>query len=273
MQSNKKKKILSRLGIFLILMSIISFLVFYLIVMLSSKNYKYINPDEMELVQMQEIPEGSPTAIIETSLGEIRAVLYPEYAPETVAQFISLAESGFYDNTYVFEQKHEVYFAAGSHMESGALDDTKESNEHIPREVHQNLWPFKGALCAMTTSVEGGFFARLTGGTEYFTGSRFLVVNSVDFTEEFITELREASSSEELAEAFIAMGGVPNFSQQLTIFGQAYAGLDLVEQIACAPVELETNMNGYTTPIEECRILSVTISEYGAVDAELNELP
>ncbi len=273
MQPNKRKKVLSRLGIMLILMSVVSFLVFYLIVMLSNKNYTYINPDEMTLVQTQDIGEGAPTAIISTTYGEIRAVLYPELAPETVENFTSLAKEGYYDNTFVFEQKEQIYFAAGSPVDTGALDDAKETNEHIPQELHQNLWPFRGALCAMTTSTEGGFFDRLMSSTESFTGSRFLFVNSVDFTEAFIEELRAASTSEVLADAFIEMGGVPNFSQQLAIFGQAYAGLDVIEEICTAEAALETNMNGYTAPIKECRILSVTISEYGAEDAEMNELP
>lgn len=273
MQPNRRKKFLSRLGIMLILMSIISFIVFYLIVMLSNKQYTYINPDEMVLVQTQEIEEGAPTAIINTTYGEIRAVLYPEYAPKTVENFISLAKSGYYDDTYVFEQKQDVYFAAGSPMATGALDDAKETDEHILRETHQNLWPFRGALCAMTTSIEGGFFNRLMGSTKSYSGSRFLFVNSVDFNEAFVTELREASANEALADAFVKMGGVPNFSQQIAIFGQAYAGLDVIETIATVEVNLETNMNGYTPPVDECKILSVTISEYGAEDAEMNELP
>ena len=98
-------KTLSRLGIFLMFASLISFIVFYAIVMISHQGYKMIDPDTLELVQTEEIQEGSPTAIITTTMGEIRAVLYPEYAPQTVAQFISLAESGYYDNTYVFEVK------------------------------------------------------------------------------------------------------------------------------------------------------------------------
>ncbi len=270
---SKKNKVLSRLGIFLILISIVSFLVFYLIVMLSSKNYRYIDPEQMELIQTEEIPAGSPTAVIETTMGEIRAVLYPEEAPETVENFISLAESGYYDNTYVFEQKADVYFAAGSPLQSGALDDAKETNEMVPQELHQNLWPFRGALCAMNTRTEGNFFQKIMNDTRTYSGSRFLFVNSVEFTEEYIQEFREASSSEELADAFIQMGGVPNFSQQMTIFGQAYAGLDVIDAICSAPVQEETNMNGYTAPVEECRILSVTISEYGEEDAAMNELP
>lgn len=37
-------------------------------------------------------------AIIETNLGHMEAELWPDVAPETVANFVALAKSGFYDN-------------------------------------------------------------------------------------------------------------------------------------------------------------------------------
>ncbi len=269
-----KSKTLSRLGIFLIFTSVISFVVFYLVVMISQENYSYIDVNTLELVQTQEIAEGSPTAIIQTTYGEIRAVLYPEQAPKTVENFIALAEKGYYDNTYVFEQKTDVYFAAGAATVHGALSDqATEEQERIPRELHQNLWPFRGALCAMNTAVDGGFTDRLFGSQSYFTGSRFMVLGSVDFNDAYITEFREASGSEMLADAFIERGGVPNLSQQMAVFGQTYAGFDVIAEICAAAVEETTNVSGYTPPVDECKILSITISNYGEADAEMNELP
>lgn len=260
----RKKRNLSKLGIFLLLASVISFIVFYVTVMISNKGYTYVDVNTLELVQEQEIEEGAPIAIVDTTYGEFRAVLYPQYAPETVENFISLAESGYYDDTYVFEQKQDIYAAAGAPYADGSLEDGAETNERIPVEPHQNLWPFKGALCAMNTTVEGGFFDRLFQNTQTYSGSRFMVLGSVDFTdEEFVTQFREASGSEELADVFIARGGVPNFAQQMTIFGQTYEGLEVVEKICAAQVQEAANAAGYTPPVEECRILSITISEYG----------
>lgn len=262
---NKKRKTLSMLGIFLLASSVISFIVFYFVVMASQQGYHYIDPDTLELVQTEEIAEGAPIAIVTTSLGEFRAVLYPEYAPETVAQFVSLAESGFYDNTYVFEAKNDVYFAAGSADNNGSLKGGAEERERVPRELHQDLWPFRGALCAMNTTTEGGFFKRLFKNEAYFTGTRFMVLGSVDFTdEEFVQQFREASGSEVLADAFVERGGVPNFSQQMTVFGQTYEGLDVVDAICSAALYENASSAGYTPPKEDILILSVEISTYDA---------
>ncbi|MBE6825305.1 MAG: peptidylprolyl isomerase [Ruminococcus sp.] len=272
---HKKSKALSRLGIFLIFTSIISFIVFYLVVMISQENYSYVDVDTLELVQTQEIEQGAPIAIIRTTAGEMRAVLYPEQAPKTVESFIALAESGYYNDSYVFEQKADVYFAAGSPNPDGSLGDQgKEEYEKIPRELHQNLWPFKGALCVMNTTVEGGFFDRLFGDSTYYTGSRFMVIGSMDFEDEaFVTEFREASGSELIADAFIERGGVPNFSQQQAVFGQVYAGFDVLDALLAAEVEETTNAGGYTPPVEECRILEISIGSYSEEDAAMNELP
>ena len=41
----------------------------------------------LELVQTREPENGDPIATIKTSLGDIKVVLYPEYAPNAVKKF------------------------------------------------------------------------------------------------------------------------------------------------------------------------------------------
>ena len=79
---------------------------------ISSSTGSYIDMSTLELVQTQEPENGDPIATIKTSLGDIKVVLYPEYAPNAVKNFTDLAESGYYDNTYVFNSEPGVYFGA-----------------------------------------------------------------------------------------------------------------------------------------------------------------
>lgn len=262
---HKKNKVLSVLGIFLMVSAVLSFIVFYFTVMASQQGYQYIDPDTLRLVQTEDIPDGAPIAVVDTSLGEFRAVLYPEYAPQTVAQFTELAESGFYNNTYVFEIKNGVYFSAGSADNDGNLPaNLPPEREQVPRELHQDLWPFKGALCAMDTGSDGGVFKRLFKTETRFSGTRFLAVDSVDFSDsEFLQQFREASGSKELADTFERLGGVPNFSQQMTIFGQIYEGLDVLDAICAAETYDTPSSTGYTPPKEDILIRSVRIGTYG----------
>ncbi len=213
----------------------------------SAKENMTIDFETMELVQLNEIADDTKVAVIKTTLGDIKAVLYPEYAPQTVNNFIELAESGYYNDTYVFRTSPSVFFAAGSPNRDGTLNEEHNQDyEKIPTEFHQNLWPFKGALCSLSNNMNCG-------------GSRFLFVNTIEFTDEIKEGLLSSSENTKLADAFIEYGGVPNYTQQMTIFGQAYEGLEVVEKISSA----ESDSDNDNIPYEEIKIESVTISTYG----------
>ena len=54
-----------------------------------------------------------------------------------------------------------MYFGAGSPNKNGDLNkDNEQAALEYEQELHQNLWPFKGALCSLTTSEEGGFWKK-----------------------------------------------------------------------------------------------------------------
>ena len=46
------------------------------------------NFDEMDLIQLEKPKHGQMMAVIDTTEGVIKAVLYPEYAPNTVDNFV-----------------------------------------------------------------------------------------------------------------------------------------------------------------------------------------
>lgn len=227
-----------------------------------TKNNTYITIDAetMKLIQLEPPKEGAPIAIVKTTLGEFRFVLYPEHSPNAVKNFIELAESGYYDGTYVFNSDSGAYSAAGSKQKSGEMpEDYDVDRELVERELHQDLWPFKGAVCALNTTVDRTLKEKLFGGGVYYNGSRFAVINTIEFNEDTKKQLMEASENKALGEAFAENGGIPNFSQQLTVIGQTYEGLDVVEKLAA----LETENNGiYKIPKEDIMIDSVEISAY-----------
>ena len=226
------------------------------------KNNTYITIDigTMKLVQLEDPKEGDPIAIIDTSVGEIRMVLYPQYSPNAVKNFTELAESGYYDNTYVFNSESGVYSAMGCPQKNGEMPQGyDQSRELVERELNQNLWPFKGAVISLNTTVDRSGLEWLTGGGTYFNGSRFAVLNTIEFDDEMKNEMLENSVSRELAEAFIDLGGIPNFSQQMTVIGQTYEGTEVIEKLS----QLETEENGiYKIPKEDIMINSVRISKY-----------
>ncbi len=272
MGGNSKGLIKKIIG-FIIIMGIIALIFMLLDAIKSSRSNMYVNVDTIELVQLEEPEDGDTIAIIDTSLGEIRAVLYPEYSPNAVQNFIELAESGYYDNTYVFHSDSGVYAAAGSKNKDGTMPDGYDtSRELVERELHQNLWPFKGAICMLNTTIDYGLFDAIIGGETYYNGSRFTLLNTIEFTDDVVEELVESSESQELADAFIENGGIPNFSQQMTIIGQAYEGLDVIEELSSLETEgVDEDDDAYKIPVEDIMIISVELSEYSSEEAETTQ--
>lgn len=214
-----------------------------------------IDLDTVELVQFEDIADDAPVAVISTTLGDIKAVLYPEYAPNTVQNFIDLAESGYYNGTYVFRIQKDTYFAGGSPNADGTLkDDYDKSKEKIKNEYSQNLWPFKGALCSLSNDSSCG-------------GSRFLVVDSIEYTDEIKEQLLATNENTILADAFIEHGGIPNYAQQMTIFGQVFDGLDIVDVITSQ----DSDPDNEYQPYEDIMINSVEISTYSEQKSAVSE--
>lgn len=263
---NNKNKVLKRIVFFTLIMSIICLIIMLVGTFLTQKSRYVIDLNTMELVQLQEIEDGKPIAVINTSLGEVRAVLYPEYAPEAVKNFTELAQNGYYNNTYVFHSEKGVYSAGGCPNKDGSLSEGfDKSKELIKRETHQNLWPFKGALCSLTTTFDQSFMQKLTGGGTYYCGSRFAMLNSVEITEEVRDEMYKLSDSKELADAFYNNGGIPAFAQNITIFGQVYKGIDVVEALSNLETEENTDM-ATKIPVDDVKIISVEIGTYSAAE-------
>jgi peptidyl-prolyl cis-trans isomerase B (cyclophilin B) len=270
-QTNGTKGVVKTVLIFTTVLALISLIYMLLSAYFENKSKMYIDIDTMELVQLDDPQEGDPIAVIDTTIGQMSMVLYPEYSPNAVQNFIELAEEGYYDNTYVFHSEEGAYSAAGAKNKDGTMPDGYDTErELVERELNQNLWPFRGAVFSMTTTVKQSFFQRFTGDGTYYCGSRFGIINSIEFTDEIEEQLRSYSGSEELADAFIEKGGIPNFSQQITIIGQIYDGLDVVDELA----NLDTNNSDddvYKIPQDDIMILSVTIDEYHADTNENNE--
>lgn len=228
----------------------------------SNDTYVAIDVDSMELVQLEGVKNGDTIAIVNTTLGEIRFVLYPEYSPDAVANFMELADSGYYDNTYFYHSDSGVYSSAGSKDKAGTYPKG-DRHERIERELNQNLWSFKGAVCCATTDFDRSFKEMLLGGGTYYCGSRINFLNTIEFTDELKQQMRDSAGSEELTEAFIENGGIPNFAQQMTVIGQVYEGMEIVEKLA----SLESTDNGYyKIPNDDIMIISVKTDIYSETE-------
>ena len=187
--------------------------------------------------------------MFDTTEGSFSAVLYPEYAPNTVQNFIDRANDGFYNG-------QDVYGVFDGLFMSGAADEKKNSGltpdgQPIPNEYSVDLWTFRGAICSYN-------------GNSGYGDSRFVVIWGDKLTDEQKTELKGITNDsgaqllpDELIGAYSEKGGIAGLAGTFTVFAQVIDGLDAVERIASAPSD-----GDLYKPVEEILINSVTISEY-----------
>ncbi len=215
-------------------------------------------PDDIELVQIDtiagNIADDAPVAVISTDLGDLAAELYPQFAPETVANFTQLAEEGYYDGTFIYEIEKGIHFGGGSVYNDGLLPEGYDkSKEKIGPEISKNLWPVKGAVlsCGLTHGT-------LWRGQETFSGTRFLVSGAIDYTDEERAQLEEVRSGNRVVDMFLTYGATPNVSQQITIFAQIFDGMDVLDAI----LSTETAQDS-TRPVQDVEIKAVRVCTYG----------
>ena len=262
-----------RMTIFLVIMGAFSLTLFSCSTYCGQNRYQYIDMSSVELYQLKEPEDEAPAAVIHTTLGDITAVLYPEEAPNYTAQFTKLAEEGYYDGTYIYQVEKGVYFSAGSPDNTGNLTATQQASpeENVETELSSNIWPFRGALCALNTGHDRGFWNNLFGNAADYCGTRFLVCNTIEFDDEVKAGLEEVDqSASEITEAFIEKGGIPNYAQQMTIFGQAYGdeSFETIDKITSVMVKAADPETEYTAPKEDILIEKIEITTWGSLSNE-----
>lgn len=208
---------------------------------------------EMQLVQKERPKDGQQLAVIETTKGTIKAVLYPEYAPNTVKNFVNRANDGYYNGKDIYAVVDNAFFMAGSYDETN-LSGATEDGQPIANEYSVNLWTFKGAFCAYN-------------GNPGYGDSRFFVINDYQLTDEQKAEFENFTDKNgnkmptEVIEAYENGGGFAHVSGCYTVFAQAIEGFDTIEAICASETDENT-----AVPKEKIIIDKVTITEYHESD-------
>lgn len=206
--------------------------------------------------------DGDLIAIFTTSLGEVRAVLYPDAAPMAVYNFVGLARSGYYDGTVIWRSQYGFAVQGGDATGTGTGGSTIWSNNPYPLEASAALKHYAGALCA----------AFATGGEATGGNSQFYFVaalpDSVDKTQQ--EQLAQNGYSESQIAAYGAAGGLPYLDNTDTVFGQVYAGMEVVDAMSCVETQQDEEGNDTWRPTEEAAITidKVTIASYPGPTAE-----
>ena len=220
----------------------------------------------MDFIQLSPPKDGDTIAVFDTDYGEIRTVLYEEYAPNKVNSFIEKVNAGVYNNIEIKGVSNDVFFLTGGFENSkGQYIGREDKSELLLNEYTPELWPFRGAL--MGYSEQSGY-----------SDARWFMCwdDKENLTEDSINELKSGAKNIKdelqrnnmigLFEKFYEVGGVFGVAGECTVFGQTYLGFDVVEKLTHIPAD---DQGQATTKV---MIKSVTISQFKDGDA-VDEFP
>lgn len=144
-------------------------------------------------------------AIINTSKGPIAVVFYPKDAPETVASFIKLSKSGFYDGLKFHRVIPGFVAQGGDPQTKGEMgkDWTADPSEAMTKKI-----PMAG-----------------TGGPGFNLKAEF---NSQKHIAGTLSMARSAAPDSAGSQFYICLAPQPHLDGSYTVFGQVTEGMDNV---------------------------------------------
>ncbi len=188
------------------------------------------NPEEKKSVATKKTTtekkkDTTMFAKIETSKGDIRVELHSRYAPNTVANFVSLAEGTkeYYDMKTKKVSKKPFYNGLTFHRV-------------IPGFMVQTGCPLGNG----------------TGGSGSKIADEFN--SSLKHNKPGVVSMANAGPNTGESQFFITVGPTPHLDGRHSIFGQVVSGMDVVRQISTVERDMRTDK-----PVEPVTIQKITI--------------
>lgn len=194
-------------------------------------------------IQFDANAAGTQQAIISTSVGDITVALYPHYAPQAVENFIGLAQSGYFNGVIFHRVVQNSIIQSGDDTGTGSGGSTIWNNNPFGLELTDKLHHYSGALS----------MARLAGDVNSNLSQFFIVQtpqNNID--KDMQKTLTDIGTREAVVNTYKDAGGLPSLDGQYTVFGQVISGMEYVDAIGFAKVDVER-------PVEDIIINSITI--------------
>lgn len=206
-------------------------------------------PEGISEAQLAAPAEGALIATVSTTKGDFSLVLFPDEAPMAVENFVGLAQQGYYDGLPFHRVIEGFLIQTGDTEGTGSGGDTIWNGNAYPNEISDTLHHYAGAVA----------MAHAQGDSAGNRSQFYIVQSASDSVDSALAKtLEEAGVREEVVAAYRAVGGAPYLDNLNTVFGQVYAGMEVVDAIAA--VECGEN----DQPLEAVQVNTVTIGTYTA---------
>ena len=195
----------------------------------------------------------NPVATMEIeNYGAVKIELYPDLAPETVANFITLANRGFYDGL-TFHRVVKDFMIQGGDPEgtgqgSAKISDLKDGGEDT------------------AYSIKGEFVANGVNNTLKFEEGVIGMARN-DYTS-YSSTLTEESYNSGSSQFFIMTADNTSLNGYYTAFGKVIEGMDVIHNIENVEVKAaddseETGNTEVSTPVNTVKITSIKVETNG----------
>lgn len=183
-----------------------------------------------------KVAENEIEIEIITTLGTIKAKVFPDLAPKAVENFITHSDEGYYDET-IFHRVLTDFMIQGGDPKGDGTGGESIWGDPFETEISPQLFHIRGALAMAKTN------APISIGSQFY-----IVQNPLDVS----ASADPTTTPDEIIDAYIS-GGYPSLDQLYTVFGQVIEGMDVVDAIS----EVETD--SLNKPLQEVKIESIKV--------------
>ena len=184
--------------------------------------FRYLAPLFLAVLSLSAYAEGGtalPQVKLETSHGDIIIELNTDKAPDTVANFLSYVEDGFYNGT-IFHRVIKDFMIQGGGFTEDLVQ--KSPNDPIKNEANNGLGNVRGSLAMART------------GDPHSATAQFFI-NTVD-------------------NEFLNFRGEQGAAWGYTVFAEVVEGMDVVDAIR----EVSTGSKGGHQDVPDDNVLIIT---------------
>lgn len=195
----------------------------------------------------------NPIATMEVeNFGTIKMELYPDQATETVANFVTLANRGFYDGTAFHRVVKDFMIQTGSKDGDGTTG--------------AKISDLKDGGADEDYTIKGEFISNGVKNTIKFEEGTVAMARA-DYTQ-YSSNLADESYNSGCSQFFIMTKENTGLNGQYTSFGKVIEGLDVVHKIEEIEVKVaegqeETEGAEVSTPVEKPKVTSIKVETFG----------
>jgi peptidyl-prolyl cis-trans isomerase B (cyclophilin B) len=182
---------------------------------------------------------------ISTDKGDVLIYLYEDTKLHK-ANFIKLADSGFYDNTTFHRVINHFMIQGGDPFSKDDEEMTHVGDGGpgytIPKEFNEKHIHVRGAVAAAREPDN-------VNPDKASNGSQFYIVQGQEMTEKMLNEVEKKMKrndttfniSEEQRKVYLETPGAPWLDGGYTVFGEVISGMSTVDSLAGVPVDRNNN--------------------------------